>query len=626
MRRLLAIVIASAMIVSIPTAFSATPKVGGSCTKINQFYESKSTLLVCATTKGKKTWRKATSVEKSLYVKEKARLAKAAAAKAAADAAVNVGPTTSASSTPTPLPTVSVTPTPVPTVSVTPTPIPTVSVTPTPIPTVSIKPTPVPTVSVTPTPVPTVSVTPTPVPTVSVTPTPIPTVSVTPTPTVSPSPSPTPFITFAEIGPLNIKYGSGLPGNPRYYLDAISSNGLEVVFTSNTPSICTIYGPNANQLDLIRDGQCSITASQSNTNAQNPASVTKVISIIKENNEIWNFSLSTSFPQYSQQLYATSTSDLEVNYVSSTSTVCTVNRNNSNAKWYISLISVGICTITASQPGDNFHYPAPSLTLSVTIVRRDQTITVSYSGESRFGYVSLSLKKTHIVEATASSGLPVTIVNSSPDICSLNGNVLTMVSAGLCRITANQSGDNFWNPAPQSNSGISANKLTQTISFTFPPSSLKGEQLPYQLSASSDAGLPITFVSYTPNICSVFGSQINMVKWGVCSVAATQDGSTFYNTAAGVVRNITLLQKSTTLTIADIPTYISNRYQILATSNSDAQLYVTSYNPTVCRFEGLTLVPIGPGTCGFNVQAPATDTFEAATSIWFGPRMVGIPG
>ena len=82
MRRLLAILIASAMIVSIPTAFSATPKVGGSCTKIKQFYELKSTLLVCVVAKSKKTWRKATSLERSFFFKEKSRIAAEAAEKA----------------------------------------------------------------------------------------------------------------------------------------------------------------------------------------------------------------------------------------------------------------------------------------------------------------------------------------------------------------------------------------------------------------------------------------------------------------------------------------------------------------------------------------------------------------
>jgi basic membrane protein A len=79
-------VIATLLIISIPSAFSATPKVGGSCTKVNQFHESKSALLVCATAKGKKTWRKASSVERALHLREKNRLIQAAAQKIINDA------------------------------------------------------------------------------------------------------------------------------------------------------------------------------------------------------------------------------------------------------------------------------------------------------------------------------------------------------------------------------------------------------------------------------------------------------------------------------------------------------------------------------------------------------------
>jgi len=81
MRRLIALIVTSSIIIGIPTAYSAAPKVGGACTKINQFQEVGSTLLVCATAKKKKTWRKATSAEQSLYLNEKFRLAAADAQK-----------------------------------------------------------------------------------------------------------------------------------------------------------------------------------------------------------------------------------------------------------------------------------------------------------------------------------------------------------------------------------------------------------------------------------------------------------------------------------------------------------------------------------------------------------------
>jgi cell division septum initiation protein DivIVA len=62
-------------------ANSVSVKAGGSCTKVNSFSQTSKTLLVCVSTKGKKVWRKASSVEKALYLKERARLATVAAQK-----------------------------------------------------------------------------------------------------------------------------------------------------------------------------------------------------------------------------------------------------------------------------------------------------------------------------------------------------------------------------------------------------------------------------------------------------------------------------------------------------------------------------------------------------------------
>ena len=73
--------IVSSLVLMPSIANSATPKVGASCTKVNSFSQSGSTLLVCVFNKGKKVWRKANSVEKALYLKERARLATEAAQK-----------------------------------------------------------------------------------------------------------------------------------------------------------------------------------------------------------------------------------------------------------------------------------------------------------------------------------------------------------------------------------------------------------------------------------------------------------------------------------------------------------------------------------------------------------------
>jgi flagellar hook-length control protein FliK len=72
--------VASFLLIAPSTSY-ASPKVGGSCTKVNSFSQSGSTVLVCVSNKGKKVWRKANSVEKALYLKERARTATEAAQK-----------------------------------------------------------------------------------------------------------------------------------------------------------------------------------------------------------------------------------------------------------------------------------------------------------------------------------------------------------------------------------------------------------------------------------------------------------------------------------------------------------------------------------------------------------------
>jgi hypothetical protein len=63
MRKFLVLVLTFTILMSTPTSFSATPKVGGTCTKNNQVIKSGSQYLVCAQIKGKKTWTKANQIQ-----------------------------------------------------------------------------------------------------------------------------------------------------------------------------------------------------------------------------------------------------------------------------------------------------------------------------------------------------------------------------------------------------------------------------------------------------------------------------------------------------------------------------------------------------------------------------------
>lgn len=136
-------------------------------------------------------------------------------------------------------------------------------------------------------------------------------------------------------------------------------------------------------------------------------------------------------------------SGLSVTLTSATDAVCTVVNNT------VSVIATGLCTLVATQAGDDRYLPQ-SGSQSFTVNRAEQQIT--------FAPVSTqSLAATTIpVTATASSGLPVTLVSATPTVCTVEEQasgapvrlLVRLLATGLCRLTASQAGNDNYLAAP----------------------------------------------------------------------------------------------------------------------------------------------------------------------------------
>lgn len=98
----------------------------------------------------------------------------------------------------------------------------------------------------------------------------------------------------------------------------------------------------------------------------------------------------------------------------------------------------------------------------------DQTITFASIADTTYGSAPFT------VSPTASSGLPVTLTSLNPEVCTVAGNTVTIVGAGVCTLLAAQAGDTQYNPAPlvtrsfvvaKASAGIAiAGRLTQIFS------------------------------------------------------------------------------------------------------------------------------------------------------------------
>ena len=138
---------------------------------------------------------------------------------------------------------------------------------------------------------------------------------------------------------------------------------------------------------------------------------------------------------------------------------------------------------------------------------------------------------TFTVSASASSGLPVSFSSARPRVCSVAGSQVTTLRRGRCTITAIQNGNANYSPAPDQTQSFRVKRAKgrlrpQTITFARPAD--VAVRQPDRLSASASSGLPVSFHSDTPGVCSVAGSQVTTLKRGTCTITATQAGNTHY--------------------------------------------------------------------------------------------------
>lgn len=83
-------------------------------------------------------------------------------------------------------------------------------------------------------------------------------------------------------------------------------------------------------------------------------------------------------------------------------------------------------------------------------------------------------------------------------------------------------------------------RQAQSISFPAPPD-MPQEDGPAILEASSSSGLPVSFVSLTPDVCVTGGSVVDLLAAGQCQIRASQPGNGSYLPAADVTRTFDVL-------------------------------------------------------------------------------------
>jgi len=144
-------------------------------------------------------------------------------------------------------------------------------------------------------------------------------------------------------------------------LSASATSGLTVVFTSITPTVCTVSGATAS---LLISGVCAIQATQPG-NALYAAAP-----MVEQTFTVHHQTQTITFPQIASQvvgaqvtLTATASSGLTVAYsvATASATVCSVSGSTAT------MLAAGTCVIHANQAGNGAYSLAPQVSVSFTV-------------------------------------------------------------------------------------------------------------------------------------------------------------------------------------------------------------------------------------------------------------------
>lgn len=212
---------------------------------------------------------------------------------------------------------------------------------------------------------------------------------------------------------------------------------------------------------------------------------------------------------------------------------------NATGSRTLAIEAIGTCTLTFDQPGDATYAPAPTVTLTITVLGGTQFINPGAT-------LYVPVGSTGRITATSSAGLQLryAVISSGAANCSVTSlGVVTGISAGACTVRLSSRATYTISAAENVDITVWITKLAQaTLAMTAPARLTAGASGAVSVTGGSGTGL----VSVTATgDCSVSGTTVTANSSGTsCTVSATKASDDQYE-AASTSQTISISAAST---------------------------------------------------------------------------------
>jgi hypothetical protein len=215
--------------------------------------------------------------------------------------------------------------------------------------------------------------------------------------------------------------------------------------------------------------------------------------------------------------------------------------------------------------------------------------------------VGTSLQLTNL--ASASSGLPLTFTGGNA-YCSISGNTLSLNAVGMCFFTASQPGNAVYAPATLVGQIFFIGSAQIITSFAPIPSQTVNTSI--TLNATASSGLPVSFISNTPAVCTTVGNTAWFWTAGTCTIEAQQGGDLTRAAATPFLQTLRVFTASAMRFIPVVPCRVADSRSGPPLSAGMASSFTVS---------GTCGIPSTATAYSLNVTAVPSETLSFL-SIW----------
>jgi len=294
-------------------------------------------------------------------------------------------------------------------------------------------------------------------------------------------------------------------------LEVVSTSGLEPIITVSNGSVLKIEGK---VLHLIGAGNATIYINQAGNADWNPAKELVIPIVVGKGSPNLSVKLKENI-RLSDSIVCP-----EINLVDDLPFTLGID-DVTVAEYFencFMLKKAGKAVCKLKTPG-NEHYEADSMWFDLNIGKGIQEINFG-----PFPEVIFSVLEELLLQASATSGLPVNYSSHDDKVALVSGNILKITGAGSTSVAAYQYGNENWEAANPKTQTLTVGKATQTIILQLPDTVTTLSKTIYGKVAAS-SGLPITITSENSSVALWKDDSIQILAPGEAWFHLVQQGN-----------------------------------------------------------------------------------------------------